>query len=168
MAVLDIVDIEKEESAEKELRYHTSEFFLWPKLWHDYSNTQPLRWKRVKFTERNRDRLPDDAVGIYSFIVDPAVASHPATKYLLYVGKVQDQSFRQRYRQYLAESTDKKGRPAILKMLRAWQGHLWFYYAPVSQTSVISQLEDDLINAYMPPTNRALPVEVRRLKGRLF
>jgi len=53
-------------------------------------------------------------------------------------------------------------------MIRKWSGHLWFYYAEVSNTTVISQLEEDLITAFLPPENRSWPAKITHTMRMVF
>ena len=106
--------------------------------------------------------------GVYSFVADAEIAQHPACSYLLYIGKVENQNLRNRYRQYLRAETAWKNRPHIAKMISKWSGHLWFYYAEVSNTDVISQLEEDLITAFLPPENRSWPAKITHTMRMVF
>jgi hypothetical protein len=143
--------------------YKVDRFILYPKHWGEYSNTISLSWNKVKFTDANADVVPNDKTGVYSFVVDPFIAQHPACGYLLYIGKVKDQNLRTRYRQYLRAEQTWKARPHIASMIQKWSGYLYFYYAEVSDTSLINQLEEDLITAFLPPENRSWPAKITKV-----
>jgi hypothetical protein len=158
--------IKAEEEEARQLKWHTWRFTLYPRLWTDYTNPLSLSWTKIKFQKSNRKRIPEESKGVYSFLVDPRLAAHPGTRFLVYIGKVEDQSFRERYDQYLRDKTNPKARPAVLNMLRMWEDHLWFCYAPITDVALIGDLEDDLITAFVPPVNKTLAVEIRRIKKR--
>jgi hypothetical protein len=153
----------RDEGAElKELSFYRHRFILRPEYWQAYANPAALTWQVVRAKASEVLRIPNTDKGIYSFVVDASTASHPGTKYLLYIGKAEKQSFRTRFKQYLAEADDPKGRPLIKDMFRKWPDHLWFYFAPVATIGDIHQLEEDLIGAFAPPQNDELPAEIRR------
>jgi hypothetical protein len=140
--------------------YREDRFILCPKHWTGYKNPASLTWTSVRFTEANATSVPDNKMGIYSFVAIPGIAQHPACHYLLYIGMVATSDFRTRYRSYLKERTKSKPRDHIVMMLERWQKHLWFYYAEVSGKAIIEALEDDLIVAYLPPVNREWPASI--------
>jgi hypothetical protein len=148
--------------------YQVPRFILCPDNWGKYPNRLDLDWHDVKFTQDNKELVPRDQAGIYSFVAIPKIANHPACSYLLYIGMTERQNFRDRYSQYLREGSKRKPRWHILNMLTNWSGHLWFYYAPVSDRSIISQLEDDLIESFLPPYNYEYPASIRDVMAVLF
>src|SRR5690242_4228902 len=98
--------------ATKEMKSFTCEFILFPEKWSTYPNrVANLQWKRIKFDGSIRANLPKDQFGIYSFVLEPGIASHSAVGYLLYVGKAERQSLRSRCSAYLNEPNNPKGRP---------------------------------------------------------
>ncbi len=139
-------------------------FLLWPKPWTEFTDTTPLEWRRVKFGENTLDEVPSDAHGVYSFVVEPGIALHPACAFLLYVGMT-DRPLRVRYQEYLREPAKKKPRPRIVRMLRKWPDHLYFYYSKVPPGVVVRDLESALIAGLMPPANTELPARVRDIVG---
>lgn len=149
--------------------YHIKRMVLSPKQWADCSLPVSLRWEFKKFTEDNSKHIPNDCGGIYTFVVQPNIADHPACSYLMYVGKA-DNSLRSRYYKYLEERRlgDASRRPHVEEMLKTWEGYLWFYYAKVDRKDVIHSVEQLLLAAYLPPTNKEFPAEVRRALQRLF
>ena len=119
----------------------------------------------------NAVTIPTGTNGVYSFVVQPKIADHPNCSYLMYVGETEKQGFRARYRQYLREK--KKGplarkRIHVVRMLRKWDRHMWFLYAPVANSKLIQRIEDELIAAYLPPANREFPSSVRTAIKKLF
>jgi hypothetical protein len=139
--------------------------FLSPPNWQAYVQHLQLAWQQpVPFSPGEVNNIPnDERRGVYSFVVQPNIAQHPNCSYLMYVGKVEDQSFRDRYRDYLYERRqgENSRRVHVSRMLQKWDGFLWFCYAPVNNAALISQIEDELLAAYLPPANRRFPAKVR-------
>lgn len=143
--------------------YKMERMILSPNRWAAFVCPVELAWQLIPFAANRVNDVPNNAKGVYSFVVRPGIANHPDCSYLLYVGKVQDQAFRPRYRQYLHEK--QKGQDArrvhVSRMLQKWDGYLWFCYAPIEDEALIGQVEDALIAAYLPSHNRTFPSHVR-------
>lgn len=164
-----IRDLAAQIDEEPEVRsYRVDRFILYPNYWNSYPNALHLNWTGLKFTEENKENVPNDQKGVYSFVVDSGIANHPSCRYLFYIGKTDKQDFRTRYNQYLREESSRKPRRHIVRMIKKWPEHLWFYYAPVLEDSIIQQLEDDLLSAFIPPMNRAFPAHVRDVIALVF
>ncbi len=145
--------------------FQISNIILNPNLWRKYPNRINLDWKRIQFDESQREYIPDSQCGVYSFVVMPGIANHSTCAYLLYVGKT-ERSFRQRYSEYLyGQKTGKNIEAHKYEMLVKWKDYLWFCYAPITQINIIKQMEDDLIEAYLPPYNKEFPASVRTPMG---
>lgn len=156
-------DILTDSHAQEFRNYEVKFMILNPNLWGKYPNRIPLQWHKIKFSPSELSNVPNDSCGIYSFVIIPDIAGHIACAYLLYIGKT-ERNFRTRYREYLDDQdwNKKTNRVHIREMLNKWKDHLWFCYAPISQTSLIKQLEKDLINSYLPPYCKDYPAEVRQ------
>lgn len=126
---------------------------LSPIQWNNYKHSETLDWHYVQFNSTEVNSIPDDEMGIYTFVVCPSIANHPCS-YLLYVGKAERQSLRKRVKQYLYEKKNPKGRPPVQDMLIDWESHLWICYATVDESINISDLERALIEAFVPPINQ--------------
>jgi hypothetical protein len=162
----DFAEVRQEEL---EIRnYRVDKFILYPKHWREYSNEIQLSWHKVRFANVNVDKIPNNRAGVYSFVADPCIAKHPVSNYLLYIGKVRDQNFRDRYRQYLRAEKEWQKRPHIADMINKWSDHLYFCYAEVSDIELIDQLEEDLITAFLPPMNKAWPAKIRDVMKLIF
>ena len=133
--------------------YRLTRMVLSPDHWKKFSSPSTLAWDGTKFKPSNANKVPDTKSGVYSFVVQPNIAKHPACAYLMYIGKAQDQSLRERFKQYFAHKTDTSRRTNISKMLRLWDRHLWFYFASVTDLTKIDDTEQALLNAYLPPFN---------------
>lgn len=143
-------------------KVHQITFTLMPDNWKSYSPQVKLNWEIAKFDEQQAASIPNNSGGVYTFVVIPKVADHPYCSYLMYVGRVQQgNNFRKRYREYLKEKNDPKGRPLVQLMLQLWEEHLWFCYARIDETANISDVENSLIKALDPVINVEYPAEVQ-------
>ncbi len=140
---------------------YTVEFILNPSQWSALTLPVTLNWNIVRFSQNQVLNVPNDEVGVYSFVVKPDIANHSNCSYLMYVGQTTDQSFRMRYRQYLQYQRTQTGSFYVVHMLNTWPEHLWFCYASVQQPDSILEIEEHLISAYLPPANRSYPAELR-------
>jgi len=88
----------------------------------------------------------------------------------MYVGKAEKQALRDRFSQYFSERDkgETSRRPHVTEMLLKWNEFLWFYYAEISDATKIKQVEEELLAAYLPPSNRTFPSKVRRAVAKLF
>ncbi len=148
------------EESDEIARFRERRFILYPKHWKGYHARNPLVWTRKRFELAQAVSIPDDQLGVYSFVAEPLIADHPACHYLLYVGSVDRGNLQSRFRDYLAETAKEKPRPHIYKMIARWQEYLWFYYVTVPNAEEALLLEDELITAYLPPTNRRWPATI--------
>jgi hypothetical protein len=148
--------------------YREDRFIFHPEHWSGFKSAITLTWHGVRFTAANATSIPNNKMGVYSFVVTPGIAQHPACHYLLYIGMVSTSDFRTRYRNYLQERTKPKPRDHIVMMLDRWEKHLWFYYAEVSGKIVIEELEKQLIIAYLPPANREWPAAISSVMRMAF
>jgi len=149
---------------------HLQRMYLSPTQWAKCNLLVSLNWTPIEFTEGNKDIVPDNLHGVYTFVAQPKIANHPACAYLLYVGKADKTTFRTRYKDYLRQKKlgDESTRIHIEDMLNKLDGFLWFYYAPISDTSLIPATEDELLMAYLPPSNKSFPAKIRKALTRIF
>ena len=151
---------EIDEEWARAVQAQTIRFTLSPDLWDGLSLTQTLEWHRVKFASTSVVQVPDDLMGVYSFVVEPNIANH-SVAYLLYIGKT-TRNFRTRFREYLRHQTEERtNRLRVQHMLRTWPDHLSFYYAPIADRDIVKIVEDELIIAFKPPVPRAYPARIR-------
>jgi hypothetical protein len=155
--------------------YQLSDYRMWrmvlsPTRWQSCALSVPLQWQPVKFDQANTNQVPDNAKGVYTFVVKPEIANHPSCSYLLYVGKAEKQSLQARFLQYFKHKA--KGEQSrwvhITEMLMKWDGFLWFYFAEISDVTKVVETEDELLAAYLPPANRKFPAKIRHAVARLF
>lgn len=150
--------------------FHIKRMILSPDQWEACTLPCRLTWRVIRFNRQSLKRVPDTFGGVYTFVVRPGIARHPACSYLLYVGKTERPSFRARYGEYLSDKTlgDRSRRPHITDMLLKWDGYLWFCYARVDRREWIEPIEQALLTAYLPPTNKEFPSTIRRVMKRIF
>ncbi len=149
--------------------FHVKRMVLSPFQWGACKLPVDLTWRAVKFTRTNAMQIPATR-GVYTFLVQPGIADHPCCSYLLYVGETASQTFRRRYRQYLREwrAGDQSTRPHVTDMLEKWAGYLWFCFARVQNRNLIEDVENALLTAYLPPSNKDFPAKVSRELRKLF
>jgi hypothetical protein len=145
-------------------KYQIERMVLSPKFWSECKVPVTLNWTVVKYDKTQRNKLPEKK-GIYTFIVKPGIVGHPECAYLLYVGQTEAQNFKKRFTQYFNEERKPKGREHIKVMARLWRKHLWYCYAPVDNVTLIEEIENKLIKAFVPPFNRKFPGVLGKAKG---
>ncbi len=80
MAVVDIIH----EIRDK--KFYTHGLVLWPQRWREYNYAGIGTWHSCKLVASERANIPKNP-GIYTLIIKPGIADHPACSYLMYVGK---------------------------------------------------------------------------------
>jgi hypothetical protein len=140
------------------------EFLLWPKLWEDYLKTTSPKftWKIFPFDNRYKNKIPNEK-GIYTFIIKPNIANH-CCSYLMYVGVTERQTLRKRFKQYLIERNNPKGRPKVVRLLNKYHNkNLFFCCTIFTDVDNLKIIEGRLINAFIPPYVSDLPATIRRV-----
>jgi hypothetical protein len=158
MAPGDILDPVMENLA-NEISKHTARIPLVPSQWKKYPAHLNYTWHAVPYHKSGIPLVPDNAVGVYAFVVNPGIAGHDLG-YLLYVGKAEKQSLRARFKQYFKEHKDPKGRPYVRQMLDYWSGYLEFRYTTLN-ASMVSSVEDALLDAFIPHCNERFSATIR-------
>jgi len=141
------------------LKLHVRKFFLHPDSWTDPNNQVPinLTWRSLKFIKSNLHKVPNQK-GIYCFISKPKTSNFFETRYLFYIGKT-TRTLRTRYNEYLRDLEGKgKPRPKVFEMLNLYDGYLYFYYTPIANNNDISDIEDKLINTFIPHINSDISI----------
>ncbi len=142
----------------KDMRPYEVRMMLHTPAWIAYTATTPLVWSSTPFS--NLSVIPDET-GVYSFVAHAGVADHPACNYLLYVGKAQKQTLKTRVSQYRRVNN----RNSITLMLENWRDKLHVYFAPVANRALITDIENELLKALIPPFNTALPGNLGAVKN---
>lgn len=164
----DLVD--DEDAMVDAAKIHFQRLLLWPKQWTTFLNLQRSKkwdffdWKIFKFNNDQINMIPQHK-GIYSFIIKPEIALHPACSYIMYIGK-SERSLKDRFKEYLREKTDPKARPKIKDLLKKYDDYLYFCCTEIPADK-INEIETKLISAYMPPCNRVYEASIRRVVNAL-
>lgn len=141
-----------------DLKLHIRKFLLYPNYWFDTDNRSKIKlnWKVIKFNKSNKSKLPD-AKGIYCFIVVPKIPNFFETRYLFYLGQT-TRTFKERYQEYLNDLEGKgKPRPKVFEMLKLFKNSLYYYYAELESDDDIDEIEEKLLNTFVPHINTSIP-----------
>lgn len=123
-----------------------------PQLWGQCNLPVDLVWQSVEFGKDHRGKVPSDKFGVYAFMLVPNFTGPPKSAYLLYVGQTK-RTFWKRYGEYLPPESGRLARLAIGLKLDTWDGHVWFHYAQIKDTSFLDPTEHALLHACIPPLN---------------
>lgn len=148
---------------QNQLKAHQCDFYLWPKLWSEYTSSLAFNWKVHPFDETEIPNIPD-YLGIYAFLIQPGIASFHCCSYLMYIGKT-ERTLKKRFKEYIYEKQSETGRPKIVSLLNKYQGYLYFCCSTVASGIPIEDMEKALLKAFLPPCNDQFPAEVRRVIG---
>ncbi|RYD53285.1 MAG: GIY-YIG nuclease family protein [Sphingobacteriales bacterium] len=143
---------------EAEIKLHIRRFLLYPSFWHDGTKhyMHLLQWRNLKFLQKNVSKIPLQA-GIYCFVVKPAIPNFFPTQYLFYVGQT-TRTLRKRFQEYLDNQQGKgKPRKKVFSMLNLYKHDIYFYFTPIPNNTVINEVEDKLINMFVPHINTQIP-----------
>jgi hypothetical protein len=134
---------------------------FWPERWKQFNPPASIawNWRSVPFEKNSSSSVPNDKHGLYSFILCPRVASHPENHFVLYIGKADSMTLRERFRSYFQDMKRVK-RPQISYVLTKYAGYLEFCFTPVDQRDDIEGGEQSLLTALIPPFNTSMPGEV--------
>jgi hypothetical protein len=137
---------------------------FWKNRWGQFQPPTGIvwNWTSVSFDRTAASSIPNNAHGLYTFVLCPRVASHPKNQFVLYVGKAEKTTLRERFQHYFQEMQRVK-RPHICYALSKYQGHLEFCYTTVASQSDIEPGEDALLIALMPPFNKEFPASVSQI-----
>ncbi|MBF0407875.1 MAG: GIY-YIG nuclease family protein [Candidatus Riflebacteria bacterium] len=140
--------------------------FFCPQQWKRFSPPAgvDIVWDIVPFQIESRDKVPDKANGIYSFVITPNVADHPLNSLLIYIGKADKMSLRKRFMSYFNEIKQMKRMP-LCYLLKKYLGHLSFCFCKIDDSSKIDPLEQELINALIPPGNKEYKGKIGKARG---
>ena len=140
---------------------------FWRKQWEKFDPPASIKWNWncVPFTKASTKRVPNEQHGLYTFILSPKVAAHPKNHLVLYVGKADKTSLRQRFQHYFQEMKKVK-RSHICYALNKYFDYLEFCFTTVEDQNDIGPGEDALLEALLPPLNEAFPASVAHvIKG---
>lgn len=141
------------------------QFVLWPHRWRTYTKqhgSTSFEWSSFAFIDKEVENIPE-APGVYTISIEPGIADHPGASFLMYVGKTEKQTLRTRFRQYLREKGDPKGRGHIVALLNKYEGYLVFHCTGVPDGMSEDEAEKALQAGFIPPSCRQLPAEVQKI-----
>ncbi|MBV8280086.1 MAG: hypothetical protein JO170_33130 [Verrucomicrobia bacterium] len=141
-----------------------SRVIFWRKKWAEFRPPLGISWNwtAVPFNTDSASKVPLEDHGLYSFVLCPGIASHPKNNFVLYIGKADKTTLRQRFHHYLLEKKKVK-RPHICYALNKYEGHLEFCFTKVGSQQDIQAAEDALLVALMPPYNEDFPASVSQI-----
>jgi hypothetical protein len=141
---------------------------FWAGYNRDLIKLEDQEWNEVRFlnetgTEMSQemDTLPSDKGGIYFFYITSNII--PGNAYLVYIGRAfytDSQNLKKRCRSYFQKYINE--RPKIRRMIRKWGVHLHLKYICLTDNELIEKLEEELINAIIPPLNDKIPNKIIR------
>ena len=146
-------------AAQNEYNNHVWHICLWPRQWQTCDPGLNLPWQSVELNDNQRSEVPRYA-GVYSLVVQPGIAGHPACSYLMYLGKAKD--LRKRFNDYL--TTERTKRSKVARLLHMYHDYIRFFYSGIDGTELDST-EEQLFNAFVPPCNSQFTGYVKEAKG---
>ncbi len=144
-------------AAQDEYQKHVWSICLWPKQWGTYNVS--LKWHNVALNDDSKLKVPH-TTGVYSLVIQPGIAGHSGCSYLMYVG--QAKNLHKRFDDYLTR--ERVRRPKVVRLLEMYGGYIMFFYSKVAEET-LDNIEEELINAFVPPCNTKLTGEVQRARG---
>jgi hypothetical protein len=156
------VSIAADLAAFEEFSRHRHTMTMMPRLWSAFLLPSPhgLSWSVFPFADSSSPHIPD-LQGVYAFLIVPGVADL-SVSYLMYVGET-TRTLRQRFAEYLVEAASDRIRPKLIRVLAQYPDHLLFACAALPAGVVPKDIEDRLIEAFLPPCNDQVPASVRRV-----
>ena len=120
-------------------------------------------WKCIKMLNETCDginahvsSIPNQYGGIYAYVIKPPIIPE-CGEYIMYVGKATKTSYenlRVRVRSYRSEIGSDFKREKIHRLFEKWGKYVYVRYLPIDGDSdLITELEDRLIAALVPPCN---------------
>ncbi len=161
----------------RKIKNNTLKFVLnpdnvWDSFDSTYLSTVQGHWHEVKFLNDTCDgfnsdieNVPSNEGGIYVFTIKSDIIRN-AHIYILYIGRVwstPDQNLKKRFKEYYNDT-----RPKIMFMRETWGNNLYIKYLPLTDNVLISNLEEELIKAIIPPCNDKYPKVIRRAMRAAF
>ena len=155
---VDLIDEQNQLSA------HRHTFSLWTRQWAAYNLSDQFHWEIYPFQQDQIENIPREP-GIYSFVIQPGIASYPECSYLIYIGKT-ERTLRQRFKEYFCERRDEEsGRPKIFRFLNLYEGYLHFCCSTIQEKERLTEIEDALSDAFLPICNKQFSSRIRRIIG---
>jgi hypothetical protein len=133
-------------------------FILSPDQWTTLDGAyQHFAWNEIKFTEANRDTLPE-VEGLYFFTASPKRTNAQFLNFLLYVGETQN--IKVRFSNYLDKADNpKSGQYKVYTIIEDFPDDLYFHYVelPGHDQARRRIIENAFLTGYIPPINTKYP-----------
>ncbi|MCY4309191.1 MAG: hypothetical protein OXC57_13105 [Rhodobacteraceae bacterium] len=120
-----------------------------PSRWKKYCDEYKHNWNFTPFEPNRVNQIPEKP-GLYCFYIGHDLKCLPRIGLSLY-GGITTRTLKIRFKEYLNEKDNDKGRITVKKFLNVFDGELSFGWVVVENTSILSQLEKDFNDAMMPP-----------------
>ena len=146
-------------ASQDEYQKHVWSICLWPAQWETCDQNLQLSWDSVVLNSTHSSKVPE-VTGLYSLVIQPGIANHLGCSYLMYLGKTKN--LRRRFGEYLTSERTK--RPKVLRLLEMYRGYIQFFYSKVDE-AILDSMEEQLINAFVPPCNSKFTGELREARG---
>lgn len=124
---------------------------MWPERWESCNPQLDLNWEITSFIDNGWGKVPENP-GVYCFFVQPEKANLFDTSYLIYIGKT-DRTLRIRYREHYRDMQNNRIRPKLYPYLVQYAPYIKFCFAIVEPPNSPFDIEQHLINSFLPPAN---------------
>lgn len=151
------------ETRDRFLKYRRN-FIICPEQWETLAGAHlTLNWQRIKFTEANRNILPQ-VEGIYIFAASPEKINASFINYFFYVGETDD--LQRRFGEYLGKiHKPKSPQYKVYTIIDDFPDHLYFNYVqlPGYNEKQRKIIEDQFLIGFTPPINSKYPQGLERI-----
>jgi hypothetical protein len=135
------------------VEFHRVRMMFYPPAWAS-APTDKHSWVSTDFPPDPRTIIPKQP-GVYVFVVKTNLFDFPHASGLFYVGKAKN--LYERVGAYMSDTGTRilrTKRPLVWRMLNAWRGHLKYFYTTTTDVASAEALENQMLNAFIPPFNR--------------
>lgn len=165
-----------------DLEAYRNTYTMAPDLWERFNVSDlPVEiscWGCMKMFNDNCSDLnthlsdiPNQHGGIYVYVIKPPVIPQ-CGEYIMYVGKAtktQHENLRVRIKSYKSELGSNYQRDRIHRLFVKWGKYVYVRYLPISgNAETITELEDRLIAALVPPCNSDIRIQSVKRAVRAF
>jgi hypothetical protein len=128
-------------------------------------NGVTLNWDKCKFVSASQTMIPDNH-GVYCFSIQLGNPFPEIIHIPLYIGKAAPGYLSERFKSYLSERENIKGRSKLVFMLNKYRNHLFFWWSELPRIHV-DAVEEHLLMCCKPPCNEKIPCR-GKLWGKAF
>jgi len=140
----------------KEAKAHQHAFMLWASQWDKFPVSIALNWDDFGLAGTEAHRIPEQR-GVYAFLVQPALANGLNVSYLMYIGRTEN--LKRRFREYVRMGPYDR-HPKLAIHLNTYRYYTRFCCATVPDGHNLPELEDALLEAFIPPLNTQFPSKI--------